>query len=105
MPNSRTLGRLLVAHFDPHELLCASARYFIGRSTLSTNAFAETLAEVWACLPKWTQGVIRRDLEEAFRGDDIARDAGRAGYYLGQDCDRAAWEKVRQAWIKESTKE
>jgi len=88
--------------FDPHMLLIAAVRYFTGRMTIATCAFARELAEAWPTIPEHTRQVIQRDLEEEFRRDDEARNAGQRKIYLplGMDCDRKSWEKVREAWKK-----
>lgn len=88
--------------FDPHMLLIAATRYFTGRRTISTCAFARELAAAWPTIPEHTRAVIQRDLEEEFRRDDEARSKGQRQIYLplGHDCDRESWEKVREAWKK-----
>lgn len=93
--------------FDPHMLLIAAVRYFTGRQTIATCAFARELAEAWPTIPEHTRNIIKRDLEDEFRRDDEARkdDPPRSFCPLGSDCDRQAWEMVREAWKKlEETK-
>lgn len=88
-------------YFDPHMLLIAATRYFIGRMTIATCSFAQDeLAKAWHHIPQKTRAIIRRDLEEAFRDDDLEREQGvsRPRRTLGWDCDRKAWESVRAAW-------
>ena len=87
--------------FDAHELLIFAARYCYGRKTIAAGAFARELAEAWPTIPAHTRGVIRRDLEQAFEDDDKARAEGSTYRPLGWDCDRQAWELVRQAWLRE----
>jgi len=87
-----------LARFDPHELLIASTRYFVGRRSIATVCFARTLAEAWPSLPEHTRAVIERDLEEAFRLDEILREEGEACTPLGDNCAREAWELVRAAY-------
>ena len=54
----------------------------------------------WPSLPKQTQELIKRDLEEEFKLDDIQREeGGRDWYALGANCDRREWEKVRALWM------
>ena len=86
-------------HFDPHMLLIAATRYFIGRMTIATCSFAQDeLAKAWPHIPQKTRAIIRRELEEAFRDDDNDREQGASRRTLGWDCDREAWEAVRAAW-------
>lgn len=87
--------------FDAHELLIFAARYCYGRKTIAAASFARELAEVWPTIPAHTRNIIRRDLTEAFNDDDEARAQGETYRPLGMDCDRAAWEEVRQAWLRE----
>jgi hypothetical protein len=90
--------------FDSHMLVIAATRYFTGRMTIATCAYAEELARAWPDIPAKTKAIIRRDLEEEFLRDDKARACNAPYKTLGMDCDRAAWEKVRDAWIKEGEK-
>lgn len=89
--------------FDAHELLIFAARYCTGRKTIAAASFAEQLAEAWPTIPAHTRRVIQRDLEREFEDDDMARAEGSAYRPLGMDCDRQAWELVRQTWMKEET--
>lgn len=84
-----------------HELLVPATRYYMGRMTIGTTAHAHALATNWHEIPENVRKVIRTDLEDAFRRDDVMRadPACSAIYYpLGADIDRAAWEQVRKAW-------
>lgn len=87
--------------FDAHEMLIFATRYCYGRKTIAAASFAQQLAEAWPTIPAHTRRVIQRDLEREFERDDAARADGRAYRPLGMDCDRQAWEGVRQAWLKE----
>ena len=84
--------------FDPHTLLIAATRYFLGRMTISTCAHAEELAAAWPNIPESTRIFLRLDIEREFELDDKARARGDDYKPLGMDMDRAAWEKVRAAW-------
>ena len=86
--------------FDPHMLLIAAVRYFTGRMTIATCAFARELAEAWPTIPEHTRTVIQRDLEGEFHRDDNDHAEGREHKALGHDCDRESWEMVREAWKK-----
>ena len=102
--------RLLLNSFKsdtPSDLVFWSFRYFLGRMTIATVCFAEDLAKAWPYLTPNVQGLIKRELEEEFERDDEARlrktESTVANQYfrsfpLGHDCDRAAWQKVRDAY-------
>lgn len=83
----------------PSGLVFWSFRYFVGRRTIATCCFAQDLARAWPLLDVRTQELIKRDLDEAFRHDDECRSAGEDYRPLGDDCDRASWEKVRAMWM------
>ncbi len=87
--------------FDAHEMLIFATRYCTGRQTIAAASFARELAEAWPTIPSHTQRVIQRDLTDAFKDDDEARARGETYRPLGMDCDREAWEMVRQAWLRE----
>jgi hypothetical protein len=86
------------------ELTFWAYRYFQGRMTAATCDFARRLARAWPHLEDHERNLIRKELEEAFRRDDEDRlqaseTPGRPSIlWLGHDCDRAAWETVREAW-------
>lgn len=86
-------------------LLIAATRYFTGRMTIATCAFADELGKAWPEIPEETRNIIKRDLEDEFRRDDEARARGDQHKPLGMDCDRAGWEKVRAIWSNEKTYE
>ena len=87
--------------FDAHEMLIFATRYCTGRKTIAAASFARELAEAWPTIPAHTRNIIRRDLTDAFKDDDEARARGETYRPLGMDCDRQAWEAVRQAWLRE----
>ena len=87
--------------FNPHCLLIAAQRYYQGRRTIAAASFARELAEAWPTIPAHTRNIIKRDLSDAFKNDDKARARGETYRPLGMDCDRQAWEMVRQAWQRE----
>jgi hypothetical protein len=86
----------------PSELVFWSFRYFLGRMTIATVCFANDLAKAWPYLAPNIQGLIKRELEEEFKRDDQARAEKKDWKPLGHDCDRAAWQKVRDAYSKEA---
>ena len=81
------------------ELVFWAFRYFLGRMTIATCQFAEDLSRAWPLLSEHVRDLIRKELDEAFRRDDQERAKDRARPYpLGMDCDREAWQKVRDAY-------
>jgi hypothetical protein len=106
----------ILVNFDggASELLFWSYRYFVGRMTGATCNFAESLAASWPHILPVYRSIIKDELTRDFARDDELRaeraskspqQPGSLDYVgclpLGQDCDREAWEKVRQAWLKE----
>ena len=79
-------------------LWLGSFRYYLGRMSYAVSDFCKLLISAWGTLPDRTKYLIRRDLEEAFKRDDEARDDGREYLPLGHDCDRAQWMRVRALW-------
>ena len=70
----------------------------MGRKTLSGCCFAEELAAAWQEIPQRTRTVIQRDLESHFSFEDkLLTQSDKIGP-MALGIDRAAWEKVRQAW-------
>ena len=100
--NSKTRINALMLCFQdaPDDLVFWSFRYFLGRQTMATCCFAESLARAWPYLADGWRALIRKELDEAFRKDDEMRadpKCSRFYYPLGMDCDRAAWVRVR--WV------
>lgn len=100
-PKQKTIAE----HFrgGENDLVFWSFRYFLGRTSASTCFFAESLAVVWPRLSATTKDMISTELEAEFIRDDAARNDGtRIGgcFPLGHTCDRAAWQKVRNAYLK-----
>ena len=99
--------KLLSCFIDtPSDLVFWSFRYFLGRMTIATCCFAEDLAKGWKYLSPRVQDIIKSELEKEFERDDAARKdmlENEKSIYknflpLGHDCDRAAWQKVREAY-------
>ena len=91
--NARNLPRdtSLLQHFDLEELVHASFRYYLGRRTIATCAYARSLAAAWPLLSQSTRVMIGRELAHAYA--EAARNPD--WQPLGADCDREAWDKVR----------
>ncbi len=103
-------ANLLSCFIDtPSELVFWSFRYFIGRMTIATCCFADGLAKGWVHLNPRIQELIKRELEREFERDDEARkdrvenpeSIFKYSLPLGHDCDREAWQKVRDAYTHE----
>lgn len=90
-------------HGGADSLIFWSFRYFLGRQTAATVGFAMELAVAWPLIRKNTQDLIKSELEEAFERDDDARERSLSFRPLGDWCDRAAWEKVREAYSSDKT--
>ena len=84
----------------------AAVRYCLGRQTYIVSDCADWLIQQWPNFHLSTQVIIKRDIEQEFARDDEVRSRLNAvGLYkpLGDDCDRAQWERVRMLWEQEST--
>ena len=100
--------KLLSCFDSPSDLVFWSFRYFLGRMTIATCCFAESLAKGWEHLDPRIQELIKRELEKEFVRDDEARKdrlENPESIYkdwlpLGMDCDREVWQKVRNAYTK-----
>lgn len=77
-------------------LWLGATRYYLGRAEV--DEFCSALIEAWPALSKRTQDLIRHDVEDAFFRADTWRTLVRYWHPLGQDCDRAQWERVRALW-------
>lgn len=87
-------------YFNKSDLVFWSFRYMIGRQTYAVSDFAERLALSWDLLEKRVQGLIMKELNEAFEKDDENRALKMDYKTLGGDCDRASWQKVKDAYEK-----
>ena len=79
-------------------MIVAAVRYCLGRMTYIVSDCADWLIHIWPTIDPKTQGIIRRDIEEAFARDDEYRESGQEYKALGHDCDRAQWLRVRKLW-------
>lgn len=79
---------------DLDMLWIGAFRYYLGRSTIATHGFCESLVQHWGNIPKRSQVVIKRDLAEAIRRDDDDRENVRQHKALGHDCDSKMWRAV-----------
>lgn len=88
-----------INNFDEEFLVIATFRYCVGRRTISACFFAKELAENWHILPENIQIIIKRELNRAFEEDDTARKNNETYLPLGMDCDRQAWQLVKNAYF------
>jgi len=79
--------RLLAAlRLSASEILFSAFRYYLGRRTIATCAFADDLAAAWEHIDEPQQKMMAEEIAEA-----IAR--GRAG----DPCDVQSWQRVLSA--------
>jgi len=80
----------------PERFTHQATRYMMGRQTGAVGEHCDWLVANWARIPEPERRTIQRDLEEAFGRDDRARQMGAKDCrWLGDDCDRQHWERVR----------
>jgi hypothetical protein len=87
-----------VWEFDVDDLIMSATSYYLGRRTALVSEHCERLVVAWPSLPEHVRDYIKRIVEEAFRRDDIARKNRTQILPLGENCDRSAWESVRECW-------
>ena len=83
----------------------AAVRYCLGRMSYIVGDCCDWLRCAWPMLPESICKIIARDIDEAFKRDDEARERGDRHRPLGMDMDRAQWESVRALWGAERTQE
>ena len=85
------------------ELLVPATRYYMGRTTIAAETHARALARHWLDIPMRIRAILRRDIEKEINRDDAARarSSTEVSYPLGDRSDRASWDLVRAAWLKE----
>jgi hypothetical protein len=85
-----------------NSLVFWSFRYFLGRRTIQTCAFANELSKAWPMLNEGTQSLIRKELDAEFDKDTKMRNEhGTLSIFpLGDTCDRAAWQRVKDAYAQ-----
>lgn len=79
----------------------SAVRYCLCRRTYIVSDCEVWLYEIWDKLPEEAKAIIQRDVEEAFKRDDEARESGNGYRALGRDFDRRRWERVRKLWSNE----
>lgn len=83
---------------DDITLWVAACRYYIGRQTYAVGSFCEMLRKNWEDIDPQARQIIKREVNEAFERDDASRANGESIQWLGADCDRAEWDRVRKLW-------
>jgi hypothetical protein len=96
---SAQVGNLPVKFGSPDielMMMIGAFRYHLGRRTYAVSEFCNFLIRVWSSLDDRTQRLIRHELQQAFQKEEEARLLGDRYLPLGDECDRAEWEKVRR---------
>jgi hypothetical protein len=87
----------------PERFIHQTTRYVMGRTTYAVHEHCDWLVAHWDRIPEAERRVIQQDLEEAFGRDDRAREMGSKDcLWLGHDCDRNDWERVRALYAAQS---
>ena len=81
----------VIDHFDADDVIHAAFRYYLGRRTIATCAFAVDLAAAWECLRPQTKEMIGRELLKAYEEAEKFPEHKP----LGDKCDRESWDKVK----------
>jgi hypothetical protein len=82
---------MILDYFNADELVHAAFRYFLGRRTISANAFAKDLAAAWDHIGELTRMMIADELMKAYREAEEHPE----WKPLGDDCDREVWDLVK----------
>jgi hypothetical protein len=86
---------------DTETLWIAAFRYYTGRRTYAVSDFCALLIAQWPKLPQKCRLLMERELEWFYAADNKARLDPEGTRHLGDDCDRAEWDKVRELWRDE----
>lgn len=79
-------------------LWLGATRYYLGRMTYAVSMFCDLLIKEWSDLPKDTQGIIKRDIEEEYERYAKYEQGIIKVSPLGMDMDKQQWDKVRELW-------
>lgn len=80
-------------------MIIAAVRYCIGRMSYIVSDCADWIIANWNEWPEKVRNIVKRDIDDAFRQDDEAREFTSQYFPLGMDCDREQWERVRKLWM------
>ena len=75
-------------------LWIASFRYYLGRMTISTHSYCDSIVRNWPAIPERAKIVILRELQEEIKRDDRDRENRKDCKALGHDCDSQKWREV-----------
>lgn len=85
----------------PAAFIHQSFRYVLGRRTYAVSIWCDWCVANWNNIPTGEAAIIERELEEAYVFDDRDRRENRDVKYLGDDCDRLSWDRVRACYRKQ----
>lgn len=71
-----------------------SFRYYLGSMTINTHSYCDLLMRNWEIIPSRAKAVIKRDLCEAIKRDDLDIENQRQYKTLGNDFDSDIWREV-----------
>lgn len=79
-------------------MVLASVNYALGKRGFIVHKTCKWLIINWARLSDKVQFIVKTDIEDQLRRDNVARKHGKdpSRYPLGGECDRAQWEQVFQ---------
>lgn len=83
---------------ETETLWLGAFRYYAGRRTYAVSDFCALLIAQWPTLPQKCRFLIERELSNWYVADNDARLYPGRPWPLGDDCDRAEWDKVRALW-------
>ena len=97
---SKAAQLMLLQPWGTNDLMATAAvRYCLGRRTYIVGVCADWIIRNWDHFAPDTRTRIRADIEEAFELSERDKKAGGGYRPLGDDCDRADWERVRKLWM------
>jgi hypothetical protein len=94
------MSKKLYTIFNMDELIHAAFRYYLGRRTIAACVFAKDLASAWDRLGGHTRLMIGQELLRAYEDAETHPD----WKPLGDDCDREAWDLVKEKVVGISSK-
>lgn len=84
----------------PDFMIYQSFRYVLGRRTYAVGMWCDWAVENWERIPEHDKLLIKKELNEAFKRDEKERKkTGKTSFLtLGDRCDRAQWDRVRELY-------
>ena len=79
-------------------MVLAAFRHCLGKRMYMVQDCADWLIINWSKFDDAVKDSIKRELEESFLYDDSCRLNNDEFRYLGDNCDRLDWERVRALW-------